>query len=1028
MIGRTIGHYKIREQLGSGGMGVVYLAVDTRLDRTVALKFLPAHLSADPTSKERFIQEARAASALDHANICTIYDIGEDDEGRTYIVMAHYDGETLKKKIADGPLPVEEALEIAYQLSGGLARAHEAGIVHRDIKPANIMVTSRDEVKILDFGVAKLSQSSDLTQSGSTIGTAAYMSPEQSRGETVMPTADVWSVGVVLYEMLTGRRPFSGGYEAALVYAIINEAPVSPSDVEPDIPSDVAELVLAALDKDPEERIADAGALHARIGQVLSPSGSRLATSVGTRAPAASASSPPGPGRVTAIYLPIAALTLGLVYVAMIGFGLPDWVFGAGLLLLLTGLPALVFAAIQEQRKAEGRPLGGPFEWLSFRRAVIGGVVSMSGLTVLAAAYMIMRVSGIGPAASLQSSGALNQDAQIIVADFDNKTSEPAMSSSISELFRIALSQSNVVEIMDGADIVGVLSRMNRPSDAAIDRNTAMEIAAREGAEAVVIGEISPIGSGYFLAAKLLAAHDGSELVALSRTARSADDVIDAVGDLSKDLRSRIGESIKAIRSNEDLDRVTTSSLDALRLYTQGVAAEDRGDVPRAIDLLEQAIERDSLFGMAYRKLAVVYTNAGMAVDQRIEAATRAYELRMRLPERERWLTEAYYHTTVTNNHDRRIAAYESLLERYPNNTAALNNIAVALQRLQEFERAEPYLRRALELGERGVYFHNMFNVLGALKKFEEAAQIIDVYEAAHPGHPLVPSMRAYLAILTGRHDGADSLITVAERSSDPIWVSWDNEVHADWALHTGRMSLADSKIRAAAQAELDRNNKAAALEKYLKRAERALSVEEDPAGARAWIGEGLSAVPLDSLSALSRPYTVLAMLYAEIGDLELAQFYLSRFDNEIPENYQKEDYSGYWARAAILRAQGDQADAIRSIQDSHKEFRCKSCFALIEARYLSESDSVHRAIAAYEKYQDFSAGWSPQFTAGTKSAAWLEMGELYSRVGDTEKAIEAYSNFVDLWSEADPHLQPKVRYARDRIQRLMVLSAQEPS
>lgn len=204
MTGQTIGQYEIHEQLGSGGMGVVYKATDTRLDRTVALKLLPPHMNADEGAKARFVQEAKAASALDHANICTIHDISEDESGRMFIVMTFYDGSTLKYKLQSGALPLSESIDIGIQLSRGLSRAHEAGIVHRDIKPANIMITARGEAKILDFGVAKLSQSADLTQAGSTVGTAAYMSPEQSKGELVDVRADVWSAGVLLYEMLTG--------------------------------------------------------------------------------------------------------------------------------------------------------------------------------------------------------------------------------------------------------------------------------------------------------------------------------------------------------------------------------------------------------------------------------------------------------------------------------------------------------------------------------------------------------------------------------------------------------------------------------------------------------------------------------------------------------------------------------------------------------------------------------------------------------------------------------------------------------
>jgi serine/threonine protein kinase len=230
MIGKTILHYKILEKIGEGGMGVVYKAEDTKLKRTVALKFLPQDLSRDDESKERFIHEAQAASALDHNNICTIYEIdetkpapGEPGDGQMFIAMACYDGETLKKKIEGGPQKLEDAIDISLQISEGLSQAHEKDIVHRDLKPANVMLTKDGVVKILDFGLAKLRGQTKLTKVGTTLGTAPYMSPEQARGEEVDNRTDVFSLGVLLYEMLSGQLPFKGDYHEAIIYSILNE-------------------------------------------------------------------------------------------------------------------------------------------------------------------------------------------------------------------------------------------------------------------------------------------------------------------------------------------------------------------------------------------------------------------------------------------------------------------------------------------------------------------------------------------------------------------------------------------------------------------------------------------------------------------------------------------------------------------------------------------------------------------------------------------------------------------------------------
>jgi non-specific serine/threonine protein kinase len=271
MIGKTISHYRILEKLGEGGMGVVYRAEDTKLKRTVALKFLPTELTRDHEAKERFMQEAQAASALDHPNICTIHEIEETEDGQLFIAMAFYEGETLKERIERGLIKTEEAIEIAIQAAQGLGRAHEAGIVHRDIKPANIMVTNRGEAKIVDFGVAKLAGQAKLTKTGSTPGTAAYMSPEQARGEEVDQRTDVWSLGVVLYEMLTRRLPFKGEHEAALLYSIVHENPQALSALRPETPAMVSSVISKALQKDRMMRYQTTGELVNDLKRVALP-------------------------------------------------------------------------------------------------------------------------------------------------------------------------------------------------------------------------------------------------------------------------------------------------------------------------------------------------------------------------------------------------------------------------------------------------------------------------------------------------------------------------------------------------------------------------------------------------------------------------------------------------------------------------------------------------------------------------------------------------------------------------------------
>ena len=253
MIGKTISHYKILEELGRGGMGVVYKAEDTKLKRTVALKFLPPELTRDPEAKRRFIHEAQAAAALSHPNICTVHEIDEY-EGTSFIAMEYIEGQSLKEKVESGPLKVEQAVDIAIEVAEGLQEAHGKGIVHRDIKSANIMVTTKGQAKIMDFGLAKLAGRTHLTQSGTTIGTPAYMSPEQTHGEVVDHRTDIWSFGVVLYEMVTGQLPFKGDYEQAVIYSILNEEPQPPTALRSDLPEELEHIIVKALAKDPDKR------------------------------------------------------------------------------------------------------------------------------------------------------------------------------------------------------------------------------------------------------------------------------------------------------------------------------------------------------------------------------------------------------------------------------------------------------------------------------------------------------------------------------------------------------------------------------------------------------------------------------------------------------------------------------------------------------------------------------------------------------------------------------------------------------
>ena len=1017
MKGRTVGQYEIQDQLGAGGMGVVYKAHDVKLGRTVALKFLPSHLSSDENAKQRFIQEARAASALDHANICTIHDIGEDDDGQLFIVMSFYEGQTLKYRLDEGALPFNDAITIGYQIALGLATSHEAGIVHRDIKPANIMVTQKGEVKILDFGVAKLSETADLTKSGATVGTAVYMSPEQARSEPVDYRADIWSVGILLYEMLSGSRPFEGGYEAALLYSIINQ---DPNPLPDHLPVGIEEIVLKCLSKAPEDRYQSATDLARELEAFISSSGLMRATSTTGVREAVASSSPPSLAGVAAVFVGVSIVVLGVVYAGMIGFGLPDWVFATGIVLMVVGLPITLFAAHTE-RKGDGG------SWLTLKKAALGGVLSMSALTIFSAAFMIMRAVGIGPAATLVTSGALEENAQLIVAEFENLTEDKTLGESVTEALRIDLSQSTAIHLMEGANIVDVLARMGREQDARIDLNTAMEIATREGAEAVVTGEIRPVGRGFVLSARLLAATDGAELVAIRENAKDDGAIIDAIDRLSERLREAIGESIKTIRANKNLDYVSTTSLEALRYYSEAKVAFDRGQLERARDLLLDAIELDSSFAMAYRKLGATYSNMGAPAHLQVEAITRAYELRDRLPARERWAAIAFYFARVDRNNEREIAAYESLLEQYPDDMPGLNNLALLYNVRGDSEKAVPLLRHALEVADGQSFYDNLLDALTNLKKWDEVSELLNQFEANQPDHPARYYFRFFEAMASRNYESADTLLKSTSLSDAPVWHITDEVLKARYYGFRGRFDEAEARNRRSADLNMARGSPDAALVNYLDIAFNYLDRQGKPNDARRVLEEGLLRVPLDSIPPISRPYSDIIGLLAKLGDLERANALRVEYEAVVPIEVQRSDFRRWEAIASISMTEGQPHEALTSLRQLELEDHCGICSVYDEARVLEQIDSLDQAIEVHLAQTNNSFASIYWFWGEEIPVSHFRLGELYSERGDIDEAIENYSKFVDMWQDADADVQPQVQYARDRIDALLTQKAREP-
>ncbi|MFQ5702882.1 MAG: protein kinase, partial [Gemmatimonadales bacterium] len=712
--------YRIERELGGGGMSRVFLAEEVRLGRKVVIKLLPPEMSAG-VSVDRFEREILLSASLQHPHIVPLLTAGSHDD-LLYYVMPFIEGESLRAKLArEGELPVGETVRILQDVLDALQYAHSHKVVHRDIKPDNILLSGKHAV-VTDFGVAKAVSAStgesSLTSLGVALGTPAYMSPEQAAADPHADhRADIYAVGVLAYEMLSGRPPFTGNNAQQVLSAHMTQAPEPVVMHRETVPQALNEVVMRCLHKKPADRWQRADEMVPHLDALLTPSGGMTPT--GTQpvqsvsiSSAERAAQNAHPVRVLALFGLASVGALAIVYFLVQLIGLPDWVFYGAIGLLAVGLPIVFLTGRRERQVAiatmTGMSLATPvglerhFTW---RKSLVGGGLAFAGLGVVAAAYMAMRTLGIGPVGTLIASGVLGEREQVVLAEFENRTSDPTLGTTVTELMRVGLTQSTIVNVLEPTEIGGVLQRMELDPDTRLDRDLALEVAERDGIKAVITGEISPVGEGFALSARLISP-TGAVLTAQQEAASDAGELIASVGKLSGKLRERIGESLRDIR-RDPLDEVTTRSLEALRLYTQALNAENAGDDARAVQLLEDAVSVDTAFAMAYRKLGVILGNNFERRARMIEASTKAYEYRDRLTERERYQAIALYHVRVTGQREAAISAYRTLLDRYPDDVTAINNTGVLYGQLRDYVKAGQYYRRALALDSSTALFYS---------------------------------------------------------------------------------------------------------------------------------------------------------------------------------------------------------------------------------------------------------------------------------------------------------------------------------
>src|SRR5213592_322192 len=512
------------------------------------------------------------------------------------------------------------------------------------------------------------------------------------------------------------------------------------------VPPALAALIMRCLAKHPADRPQSAEELVSQLESMATPTGGMTPEpTAGISSGTAAAIRRGHPARVAALYALAAIGALTLDYLLVHFLGLPDWFLLGVVALVAAGLPIMLWTGLMERRRALASGTGraalpaGVDRWFTWRRAMWGGAAGFGLLTLVTAVYLAMRLLGIGPVGTLVASGVLAERDRLVLADFENRTADSTLGPSLTEALRVDLAQSGVIRLLDAAAVGQALGRMGRAPGAPLDLALARELAQREGAKAVVHGQIDPVGRGYVVSAELVGASDGAALVAVRENAQDDGAIIGAVDRLSHRLRERIGESLRTIRASDPLEQVTTRSLEALRKYSQGVRASDAVDMARAAALLEEAIALDTTFAMAYRKLAVVLSNAGGAQSRIAAAATQAFRHRDRLTPFERNLADAYYYTRVEYDPAKVEGAYRAALEQNPEDGVALNNLALVLNGLRRFSEAESITTRGLAVAPtQWALYINAMQAQVALGKFTDAARTAALLERRASGNPMV--------------------------------------------------------------------------------------------------------------------------------------------------------------------------------------------------------------------------------------------------------------------------------------------------
>ncbi|HET9012918.1 MAG TPA: protein kinase [Gemmatimonadaceae bacterium] len=1054
--------YTLERELGGGGMSRVFVATEKALGRSVVVKVLPPDL-AGGVNIDRFRREVRFAARLQHPHIVPLLTAGEMD-GVPYYTMPFVEGQSLRARLSGaGALPLTEALGILRDVAKALAYAHAQGVVHRDIKPDNVLLSGGVAV-VMDFGIAKALSSStsatgrtSITMTGTSIGTPAYMAPEQAAADPATDhRADIYSFGCMAYELLTGQPPFFDVAPHKRLVAQISETPAPIAGFRPDVPAALEELVMRCLEKDPANRPQHAGEVTATLDSVVARHSAQLAVPSSVLVPVVL-------GKALMLYVASVIAVLLLARAATLWIGLPEWVVAGALIVMGLGLPVVLLTAwvhYVTRRAASEPPAAPPRDGrvprrslavlaerarphVSWSRNARGGLLALGAFVLVVSGFMTMRALGIGPPGSLLAAGRLSERDRLLVGDFRISGGDSSLARVVAEAVRTGLGESPLFSTMSPAAISAALRRMQRAPTAWVDVDLAREIALREGAKAVVTGDVNPLGQGYVVTVRLVSADSGAELASFHETADTPRELLPTVDKLTRQLRGKAGESLRDVHADPPLEQVTTSSLDALRLYVEGSRANAAGADDSAIRALTAAIAVDTSFAMAYRKLAASYNNAQYPRTMRDSALKKAYQYRDRLTERERGTLLGDYFTRGPGmDRGKGIAAYEALLARYPYDAVAMNNLGNALETRREFARAESLFARLAAAEPRvPIYPQNLLGILVVEGKFAEARRVAEQLQRRFPNQGTYTTQLAALYYARGDADSALALVGRLRQSRAPAERAIALQLAAGTTMSRGRLQEAMALRAERSAVNSARGAPAPALEDSLLESFLDIWFRERPDRGLQRMEAALARTPLRSLAtgdepyytmspgyAASTPYFTVATQYALAGKPDRARAVLAQYDADVRDSLLRRllEPARQNALGEIALAEGRALEAVAAFRRGDQRndgpaTSCTGCPVILLARAYDRAGMTDSAIVMFERYLATSGPFRMVvnndgiYLAGTHK----RLGELYEAKGDRRRAADHYRKFVALWRNADAELQPKVAEVQQRLARI---------